>query len=69
MERDQGSSKTTGVMKKQTLLRVVCSHRLGFALLFLLRIRGPSTQAAPATLLFEDDFNEGIPGWTAVQPT
>ncbi|MBI4659138.1 MAG: hypothetical protein HY735_09875 [Verrucomicrobia bacterium] len=27
------------------------------------------TQAAPATLLFEDDFNRGIPGWTAVQPT
>src|SRR5688572_7075350 len=26
------------------------------------------TLAAPATLLFEDDFNGGIPGWTAVQP-
>lgn len=24
--------------------------------------------AAPAVLLFEDDFNRGIPGWTAVQP-
>jgi hypothetical protein len=24
--------------------------------------------AAPATLLFEDDFNRGIPGWTQVQP-
>ena len=23
----------------------------------------------PATLLFEDDFNRGIPGWTQVQPT
>jgi len=28
---------------------------------------GP-VQAAPATLLFEDNFNGGIPGWTAVQP-
>ncbi|MEW6157273.1 MAG: hypothetical protein AB1813_07560 [Verrucomicrobiota bacterium] len=25
-------------------------------------------RAAPAQLLFEDDFNRGIPGWTAVQP-
>lgn len=25
--------------------------------------------AAPATLLFQHDFNDGIPGWTAVQPT
>ncbi len=24
--------------------------------------------ATPAELLFEDDFNQGIPGWTAVQP-
>jgi hypothetical protein len=28
----------------------------------------PSGAAAPATLLFEDDFNRGIPGWTAIQP-
>ena len=28
----------------------------------------PATFAAAATLLFEDDFNRGIPGWTAVQP-
>ncbi|MCI0534126.1 MAG: hypothetical protein L0Z50_02745 [Verrucomicrobiales bacterium] len=25
-------------------------------------------QAVPAALLFEDDFNRGLPGWTAVQP-
>src|SRR4051812_18471867 len=24
--------------------------------------------AAPATVLFQDDFNGGIPGWTAIQP-
>src|SRR5688572_25656113 len=24
--------------------------------------------AAPASLLFQHDFNDGIPGWTAVQP-
>jgi len=53
-------------MKKQTLPGVVCSHRLGFAMSFLLSIRGRSAQAAPATLLFEDNFT--IPGWTAVQP-
>lgn len=29
----------------------------------------PQTHAAPAVLLFEDDFNRGIPGWTAVQPS
>src|ERR1051325_2579886 len=27
-----------------------------------------SSLASPATLLFEDDFLQGIPGWTAVQP-
>lgn len=26
------------------------------------------TLAAPATLLFQDDFNRGFPGWTAFQP-
>ncbi|MBI2949531.1 MAG: hypothetical protein HYY23_17990 [Verrucomicrobia bacterium] len=29
----------------------------------------PTAHSAPAVLLFEDDFNRGIPGWTAVQPT
>jgi len=29
----------------------------------------PTARSAPAVLLFEDDFNRGIPGWTAVQPT
>jgi len=27
------------------------------------------TGAVPAELLFEDDFTQGIPGWTAVQPS
>jgi hypothetical protein len=29
----------------------------------------PAARSAPAVLLFEDDFNRGIPGWTAVMPT
>ena len=28
----------------------------------------PSLEAGPAVTLFQDDFNEGIPGWIAVQP-
>src|SRR6266516_2582578 len=67
--RDQVCSTTTGVMKKQTLLGVVCSYRLGFAFLFRLSIRSPSKQAAAATLLFEDNFTGSIPRWTAMQPT
>jgi hypothetical protein len=38
-----------------------------FWLLFLI-VAAPVVRSAPATLLFEDDFNRGIPGWTAVQP-
>lgn len=34
----------------------------------LLQAGNRSAQAAPATLLFEDNFDGGIPGWTAVQP-
>ena len=56
-------------MKKQALLGVVCFHPVGFVLLLLLTVRGPSCQAAQATLLFEDNFTGGIPGWTAVQPS
>jgi hypothetical protein len=37
--------------------------------LLLCLVAVPAAQAAPAVLLFEDDFNRGIPGWTAVQPT
>lgn len=38
---------------------------IGIVLLVLAFMR---VGGAPATLLFEDDFNRGIPGWTAVQP-
>jgi hypothetical protein len=34
----------------------------------LLLINVSRLNAAPATLLFEDDFNRAIPGWTAIQP-
>src|SRR5688572_13335324 len=37
------------------------------ALLLIRAANGP-VQAAPATLLFGDNFNGGIPGWTVVQP-
>ena len=36
---------------------------------WLLTLLGPRASATPAELLFEDDFNQGIPGWTAVQPS
>ena len=29
----------------------------------------PRSQAVPAELLFEDDFDQGIPGWTSVLPS
>lgn len=60
--------KSNAVMKNQRLLSDVCSHSFGFALWILLTIGGSDTHAAPATLLFEDHFTGGIPGWTAVQP-
>jgi hypothetical protein len=52
-------------MKQRSSLRIagILSAALAVAL-------SPSIiQAAPATLLFEDDFNRGIPGWVQVQPT
>jgi uncharacterized repeat protein (TIGR02543 family) len=35
----------------------------------LLSFPCPRARATPAELLFEDDFNQGIPGWTAVLPS
>jgi hypothetical protein len=55
-------------MKKQALPRIVGSHVLEFAFLFLWSVCTSSVGGAPATLLFEDQFNGGIPGWTAIQP-
>lgn len=40
----------------------------GSICLLLLAVALHSANAAPAVLLFEDDFNRGIPGWTSVQP-
>jgi hypothetical protein len=37
--------------------------------LCLLTLLAPRAYATPAELLFEDDFTQGIPGWTAVQPS
>ncbi|MBI4327961.1 MAG: hypothetical protein HY674_22250 [Chloroflexi bacterium] len=43
--------------------------RFAATLLCLLGALAPWTAGgAPATLLFEDDFNRALPGWTAVQP-
>ncbi len=36
--------------------------------IWLLTLPAPRACAEPAELLFEDEFNQGIPGWTAVQP-
>ena len=36
---------------------------------WLLILLAPRAYATPAELLFEDDFNQGIPGWTAVLPS
>ena len=44
-------------------------HCHPFAAVLLLALLSARTIAAPAELLFEDDFNQGIPGWTAVQPS
>lgn len=38
-------------------------------LLLLLTASWARLMAAPAPLVFEEQFNAGIPGWTAVQPT
>lgn len=42
--------------------------RILFCLAAAFAFTSSQTFGAPATLLFEDDFNRGIPGWTAVQP-
>src|SRR5688572_7815904 len=55
-------------MKNQGLIGAVYDWRLRIALLLLMSIGRPCGHAAPATLLFEDHFTGGIPGWTAVQP-
>lgn len=34
----------------------------------VLNLLSPQAHAGPATVLFQDDFTGGIPGWTAVQP-
>ena len=45
--------------------RYTCAALTSLALLIVFAQRHP---VAAATLLFEDNFNGGIPGWTAVQP-
>jgi len=48
---------------------VVASKALPLAASLLFLVAFPRNGAgAAATLLFEDDFNRGIEGWTAVQP-
>ena len=42
--------------------------RRSLLLSFLVSLATAEALAAPAALLFEDEFNRGIPGWTAVQP-
>ncbi|HKS38740.1 MAG TPA: hypothetical protein VJW76_16215, partial [Verrucomicrobiae bacterium] len=54
-------------MKNRGFFVYLC--RLSFAMLLLVGFGGRPGHAAPATLLFEDHFTGGIPGWTAVQPS
>ena len=46
------------------VLRRLCRLPQSALILALGTLAGPAT----AGVLFEDDFNRGIPGWTAVQP-
>src|SRR5262245_2299363 len=56
-------------MKRTQQLRRLTAPRFG-VLAFVVWV-GTSgwLPGAPATLLFEDNFTGGIPGWTAIQPT
>src|SRR5690349_6567351 len=46
-----------------------CVSSLGVALAMLLASSlACRLSAAPATIIFQDDFNDGLPGWSAIRP-
>lgn len=56
------------MIMKKTPAVLVSVRSVIIAILALLVSPTREAIADPATLLFQDDFIGGIPGWTAVQP-
>lgn len=59
-----GACRANGPVPTSARRAPTASHRVWLAVGLLCGF----TAAAPATVLFEDNFDRGIPGWTAIQP-